>query len=173
MATKTRVKLNTRLLKTRLYNNVANEQTRRLVAYAQDEIIRLVESHAFYNRTMNLQDSYVWVVYYKGKKAGSGFYGNKSASGKSVLHEYTPAISVDVDGRALARKFVSTYTPEETSGWEIVFAAVAPYGAYLEGGFLFKGKRYQFDVMSQRYDAITRTLTPLCKVKFEVHQPKY
>ena len=173
MATKTRVRLNTKLLRKRLFDNVADEQTKRLIAYAQDEIIRLVESRAFNNRTANLQDSYVWAVYYKGKKNGSGFYGNKAASGKSVLHEYSPAISVDVDGRALARQFVSTYTPEETSGWEIVFAAVAPYGAYLEGGFMFKGKRYQFDVMSQRYDAITRTLSPLCKVKFEVHQPKY
>lgn len=173
MATKTRIRLNTKALKGRLMKNVEGEQTRRLIEYAKEEIVRLVESRAFDNRTANLQDSYVWAVYYDGKKRGHGFYGNKTAGSKSVLHEYSPSISEDVNGRELARKFVGTYKPEEMNGWEIVFAAVAPYGAYLEGGFKLHGKRYQFNVMSQRYDAIRRTLKPLCRVRFEVNQPKY
>jgi hypothetical protein len=177
MATKTRVKFNKKALARQMYNNIANEQTERLIAYAQKEIVRLVEmnlTNKFKNRTYNLQDSYVWAVYYKGKKAKHGFYGNKVAESKSILHEYSPSISVDVNGRALARKFVDQlYKPTETQGWEIVFAACAPYGAYLEGGFMFHGKRYQFDVMSQRYDHIKQALSPLCRVRFEVNQPKY
>lgn len=133
MATKTRVKFNKKALARQMYNNIADKQTERLIAFAESEIIRLVETRAFTNQTINLQDSYVWAVYYKGKKAKHGFYGNKMAKGKSILHEYSPSISVDVNGRALARKFVDQlYKPDETQGWEIVFAACAPYGAYLE-----------------------------------------
>lgn len=148
-------------------------QTNRLVRYAQQEIVELVNTHAFKNRTMNLQDSYLWIVYYNGKKVKSGFYGNKAATGKSVLHEWSPDIAVKVDGRELARKFIQGYKPTQAEGWEIVFAATAPYGAYLEGGFTLKGRRYQFDVLSQRYDYIKNALTPLCRVHMEVHQPKY
>lgn len=173
MATKTRVKFNKKALARKMYSNIADKQTERLIAFAESEIIRLVETRAFINQTFNLLDSYVWAVYYKGKKAKHGFYGNKMAKGKSILHEYSPSISVDVNGRALARKFVQIYKPDETQGWEIVFAACAPYGAYLEGGFMFHGKRYQFDVMSQRYDHIKQALSPLCRVRFEVNQPKY
>lgn len=173
MATKTRVKFNKKALARQMYNNIADKQTERLIAFAESEIIRLVETRAFTNQTINLQDSYVWAVYYNGKKAKHGYYGNKMAKGKSILHEYSPSISVDVNGRALARKFVQIYKPDETQGWEIVFAACAPYGAYLEGGFMFHGKRYQFDVMSQRYDHIRQSLSPLCRVRFEVNQPKY
>ena len=173
MATKTKVKFNKKALARQMYNNIADKQTERLIAFAESEIIRLVETRAFTNQTINLQDSYVWAVYYNGKKAKHGYYGNKMAKGKSILHEYSPSISVDVNGRSLARKFVQIYKPDETQGWEIVFAACAPYGAYLEGGFMFHGKRYQFDVMSQRYDHINKTLSPLCRVRFEVNQPKY
>ena len=156
-----------------MYSNIADKQTERLIAFAESEIIRLVETRAFTNQTINLQDSYVWAVYYNGTKAKHGYYGNKMANGKSILHEYSPSISVDVNGRALARKFVQIYKPDETQGWEIVFAAVAPYGAYMEEGYTFRGKHYQFDVMSQRYDHIKNDLSPLCKVTLEISTPKY
>lgn len=167
------MQFNKKALERQMYNYVADEQTKRLVEYAKQEIVRIATTGEFSNRTYNLIDSYVWVVFCNGKKKGSGYYGKKSASVNSVLHEYSPDISVDVNGRALAQKFVNEYQPAETKGWEIVFAAVAPYGAYLEGGFTFHGKRYQFNVMSQRYDEIKRTLTPLCHVTFHVNQPKY
>ena len=170
---KTRVRLNTALLRKRMLNRATRIQTDRLVRYAEQEIVQLVETHEFKNRTLNLQDSYLWVVYYNGKRVKSGYYGNKKAKSKSVLHEWSPEISVDVNGRELARKFISTYKPTETNGWEIVFAAAAPYGAYIEGGFTLKGRIYQFDVMSQRYDHIKNALTPLCRVHMEIHQPQY
>ena len=157
----------------KMFDNLSAKQTQRLINYAESEITRLVETHAFTNQTMNLQDSYVWIVYYNGKKAKHGYYSNKMAKSKSVLHEFSPSISVDVDGRALARKFAQTYTPDVTRGWEIVFAACAPYGAYLEGGFMLNGKKYQFDVLSQRYDEIKKVLSPYCNVRFEVNQPIY
>lgn len=169
----TKVKFNKKAVAKQMYNNIAKEQTNRLIAYAEGEIIELVKTHEFQNRTRNIEDSYVWAVYYNGKREKYGFYGNKTARSKSVLHEYSPSISVDVNGRQLARKFIQSYKPDETQGWEIVFAACAPYGAYLEGGFTFKGRYYQFDVMSQRYDLIKRALTPLCRVRFEVNQPLY
>lgn len=170
---KCKYKLNKNLLAKRMYNYVAAEQTDRLIAYAKREIVELVETHEFLNDTMNLQDSYVWMVYFNGKKAKHGFYANKAAKRKSVLHEFTPEYSVEVDGRALARDFVNKYKPTTTKGWEIVFAACAPYGAYLEGGFTLHGKRYQFNVMSQCYDDIRNTLSPLCKVTMEINPPRY
>ena len=149
-------------------------QTNRLVRYAQQEIVELVNTHAFKNRTMNLQDSYLWIVYYNGKKVKSGFYGNKAATGKSVLHEWSPDIAVKVDGRELARKFIQGYKPTQAEGWEIVFAATAPYGSYLEGGFWSRSHTWvQFDVMSQRYDHIINALTPLCHVRMEINRSHY
>ena len=173
MVTATKVRLNTELLRKRMMKRASEIQTERLVRYAQQEIVELVSTHAFKNRTMNLQDSYLWIVYYNGKKVKSGYYGNKTATRKSVLHEWSKGMKEDVNGRELARKFIESYKPTETSGWEIVFAAAAPYGAYLEGGFTLKGHRYQFDVMSQRYDHIKNALTPLCRVHMEIHQPQY
>ena len=69
MATKTMVKFNKKALARQMYNNIADKQTERLIAFAESEIIRLVETRAFTNQTINLQDSYVWAVYYNGKKA--------------------------------------------------------------------------------------------------------
>ena len=157
----------------KLYKRIAEEQTKRLIAYAQMEIGRIVESREFDDRTANLYDSYVWCVYYGGKRKGFGFYSNKQAHKKSLLHEYSPNNSVAVDGRKLANDFAKAYEPTEQQGWEIVFAACAPYGAYLEGGFTFHGRFYQFDVMSQRYDAIKQTLSPLCSVTMEINPPQY
>ena len=156
-----------------IYKRVAEEQTRRLIAYAEAELVNIVESHAFDNRTYNLSDSYVWCVYFGGKRKGFGTYGKKQAKKKSLLHEYSPEISVEVNGRKLANDFSKAYQPSLEKGWEIVFAACAPYGAYLEAGFMFHGKYYQFNVMSQRYDHIRQALSPLCKVTFEVNPPKY
>ena len=173
MAKKTSFKFNGKLFGSRLYKRIADEQTERLKAYAASEIVNIVLSKAFDDRTKNLADSYVWCVYFQGKRKGSGTYGKKGATKTSLLHEFSPEMSVPVDGRKAANEFVKAYKPTETSGWEIVFAACAPYGAYLEGGFTLHGKRYQFDVMSQRYDQIKNDLSPLCKVTFMVNPPKY
>ena len=170
---KTRFTFNGKLFGKRLYKQVAEEQTARLIEYAKEEIIRIVESKGFDNRTANLTDSYLWCVFFDGKRKGFGTYGRKQAKESSLLHEYSPDISVEVQGRKLANDFKNAYTPEDNKGWEIVFAAVAPYGAYLEEGFHLHGKRHQFDVLSQRYDHIKNALSPLCKVTLEIHTPKY
>ena len=170
---KTGYKFNGKVFGTRLYKRVASEQTDRLVAYAKEEIVRIVASKEFDNRTANLSDSYVWCVFFDGKRKGFGFYGRKQARERSFLHEYSASMREPVDGRKMAREFANTYTPSQDKGWEIVFAAVAPYGAYLEEGFTYRGKYYQFCVMSQRYDYIKDALSPLCKVTMEIHTPKY
>jgi hypothetical protein len=173
MATKTTFKFNGKAFGKAIYNRIAEEQTARLIAYAEEELVRIVESKKCDDRTYNLSDSYFWCVFFQGKRKGFGTYGRKKARKNSLLHEYTPMISVKVNGRALANEFGKSYEPQERQGWEIVFGAVAPYGAYLEEGFMFHGKRYQFDVMSQRYDHIKNALSPLCKVTLEIHTPKY
>ena len=170
---KARFKFNGKLFGTRLYKNVATEQTERLIAYAKEEIVRIVETKEFTNRTSNLADSYLWCVFFDGKRKGFGTYGRKQARKRSFLHEYSADMRTPVDGRKLANDFARTYTPSDDKGWEIVFAAVAPYGAYLEEGFTYRGKYYQFNVMSQRYDHIKDALSPLCKVTLEIHTPKY
>ena len=166
-------KFNGKLFGKRLYDRIAKEQTERLIEYAEEEIVHLVESKGFDNRTANLSDSYLWCVYQNGKRKGYGTYGRKQARKNSLLHEYSPSKSVPVNGRKLANDFARAYTPEESRGWEIVFAAVAPYGAYMAEGYTFRGKHYQFNVMSQRYDHIKNDLSPLCKVTLEISTPKY
>lgn len=173
MATKTRFKFNGKKFGKKILNRYAEEQTNRLIMYAQKELDRIVLSREFNDRTHNLADSYVWCVYYQGKRKGTGTYGNKQARTQSLLHEYSPEMRVPVNGRKIANEFAKSYKPQETKGWEIVFAACAPYGAYLEAGFTFHGKRYQFDVMAQRYDEIKNTLSPLCKVQLYVSPPQY
>lgn len=173
MAKGTTYKFNGKKFGDAVYKRLAKEQTNRLIMYAQTELDELILSREFDDRTRNLADSYIWCVYFQGKRKGFGTYGRKQASKNSLLHEYSPAISVPVNGRKLAAEFAKAYKPTETQGWEIVFAACAPYGAYLEAGFTFHGRRYQFDVMSQRYDIIKNTLSPLCKVKLYVSPPRY
>ena len=170
MAKKSKAQINTKQLEKAMLKRARAMQTARLIAYASEEIIRLAESHGFQNRTYNLQDSYVWCVYYNGKRVphGYGFYGRKMASKPSILHEYSPKdMQKEVKGRALAQAFAQSYKPQEQDGWEIVFAACAPYGAYLEL------RKVTFTVMSQRYDEIKNVLEPYCTVTFEINPPRY
>ena len=157
----------------RLFNRIAEEQTKRLIEFAETEIVNIVEKKSFDNETFNLSDSYVWCVFYNGKRKGFGTYGRKQARKSSLLHEYSPSISVPVKGRKLANDFARAYKPEQDKGWEIVFAATAPYGAYMEEGYTFRGKFYKFQVLSQRYDHIKNVLSPLCVVTLEIDTPKY
>ena len=173
MANNVSFKFNDKPFRKRVYDPIANEQTNRLIEYAKRELDEIVLSREFDDRTMNLADSYIWCVYFKGKRKGFGTYGRKRARKQSLLHEYSLDMSVPVDGRKLAREFADAYSPDETNGWEIVFAACAPYGAYLEAGVTFHGKRYQFDVLVQRYDHIKRALSPLGKVELHVSPPRY
>lgn len=173
MATKTRVKFNAKKYGKDVMKLVVEEQTRRLVAYAQEEIVAMVETKEFSNRTANAQDSYVWAVYYNGKKENHGFYDQKTATSPSYLHEWSKDKRERVNGRQAANAFLREYKPTTTNGWEIVFCAAAPYLGYLEGGFHIGSKYFLFNVISQRYDHIKAVLEPKCKVTFKFNPPKY
>jgi hypothetical protein len=68
---KTRFKFNDKNFRRKIYNPIAEEQTNRLIVYAQEELDRIVESSEFDDRTKNLVDSYLWCVYFKGVLKGS------------------------------------------------------------------------------------------------------
>lgn len=172
MAKESIVKFDDRKLKADMLREMSKEQTRLLIMYAADELARMVETHEYWNRTFNLEDSYVWAVFFNGKKQGIGFYSNKVATKNSILHEWGKKKSqVPVNGRRAAREFINSYH-SSTKGWEVVWAAAAPYGAYLEAGFRIpSGRKMQFDVISQRYDHIKRELEPKASVKFEITFP--
>jgi hypothetical protein len=63
-------KFNGKVFGKRLYDRIAKEQTERLIEYAEEEIVRIVETKGFDNRTANLSDSYLWCVYQNGKRKG-------------------------------------------------------------------------------------------------------
>jgi hypothetical protein len=149
------------------------EQTRLLAVYASEELGRMVLTHEYWNRTYNLEDSYVWAVYFNGKKKQHGFFTNKVATKNSYLHEWGKKESrVPVNGRRCATEFINSYVPSTTKGWEVIWAAAAPYGAYLEAGFrLPSGRRIQFDVISQRYDHIKHDLGSKVSVRLEITFP--
>lgn len=170
---KTVVKFNAKALAKQIRDVIVPEQTRRLIEYAKEELNAMVESREFYNRTANAQDSYVWAVYYNGKRKGKGFYDPKTATTSSYLHEWSAERKERVNGRKAANAFLRSYQPSVSEGWEIVWCAAAPYLGYHEGGFHIGSKYFHFNVMSQRYDHIKNTLEPKCKVTFSVNPPKY
>lgn len=181
MATKTKVKFNASKLQKAMMKKVVKVQTERLIAYAQDEIVKmgneLLEKMRGKpsDRTHNMLNSLVWAVYYGGKEAKHGYYHSSSSTkGKAFLHEIGQD-PIPVNGRELARQFLDTYQPRERNGWEIVWGVLAPYYAYWEKGHenIFYGKFVKFDMMTQRYDHIKNTLGSIAKVTIDVNVPKY
>lgn len=175
MATQSRLSFNKHLYQQRVMKHVVDEQTARLVAYAKDELVKMVATKQLGNDTKNLQDSIVWAVYYNGKRVpnGFGFFGNKEATENSFLHAYSSHPQA-VNGRALARQFLNEYNPSTTKGWEIVWAVCAPYAAYWEGGHVNppKSGRIRYArVILQRYDHIRHALTAKTKTTFAIHRP--
>lgn len=141
---------------------LVNEQTARLIEYAKKEIVAMANTHRFTNRTYNLEDSFVWSVYYNGKSKGNGYYGAKQATTNAVFH------GKKINGRKLANEFARGYKPID-KGWEIVWAATTPYAPILETGV---GERARiFEVISQRYDHIRAALAPHCHVTLTI--PEY
>ena len=57
---KSRYKFNGKKFGNSLYKRIADEQTNRLIAYAQEELDEIVLSREFDDRTRNLADSYIW-----------------------------------------------------------------------------------------------------------------
>lgn len=131
-----------------LFEQLAERQTERLCEYAPEALEKAYANRDFQNDTMNLADSYVWAVYYKGKLAESGYlWESATATKPSKYHRQ------DVDGRKLADEFVSKYTPRSLRGWDMVIAATTPYAPILEKGNTGNPAR-KFMVISAVYDDI-------------------
>lgn len=185
MATKTLVKFETGKFKRELFKNLVEDQTHRLVNYAMEEIKNIGNQIQTYNSrnhmddTGNLLDSLCWGVSYNGKLVDYGFYRDKQASRESWLHAFSER-AVAVNGRDLAEEYIKKYGASYTNGWKIFWGILAPYWGYWEKGFTMKvrgkqvgeGKLY-FPVMTQRYDAIKRVLTPPMTKRLHIGVNKY
>lgn len=152
------------------------EQTRRLVNYAAQEIIKIGNNMRMED-TGNLLDSLCWGVWFNGSLAKYGFYRQQEAEYDSYLHEISPEPPrQSVNGRNLAQIFLSEYQPVQRKGWEVVWAATAPYYAYWEQGHenVFLGGQFvQFSTMAERYDKIKGKLEPKARVQFLIEVPVY
>ena len=120
------------------------EQTKRLLEYAPKMLNQAYNERTFSNDTFNLADSYVWVVYYKGVPQGSGYLWNNRVATLDADYHHTK-----INGRQLAQEFAYKYQPS-SNGWEVVWAATAPYSMCLESGT----SRGQFYVITSIYDKI-------------------
>ena len=121
-------------------------QTQMLLDYAPKMLQRAYDERTFKNRTWNLADSYIWVVYYEGAVKGSGYLWNAKVATKNANYKGN-----SVDGRALAQSFVDSYSPN-MNGWSLVFAATTPYASDLENG---TATRRKFYVITTIYDEVT------------------
>mgnify|MGYP003407334765 FL=1 len=133
---------------------MAEEQTKRLLEYAPKMLNLAYNERTFRNDTFNLADSYVWVVYYNGVPQGSGYLWNGRVATQDANYHHTK-----VNGRVLAQAFVTRYV-SNTKGWEVVWAATAPYSTYLESGT----SRGRFYVITSIYDKIVSDFNGNAKV---------
>lgn len=194
---KTKVKFNVNALREELTKNLVEEQTRRLIMYAEEKIKEIGDKINSYpranhmDRTGNLLNSLCWGVAYDNDLKASGFYRNASSTKLSYLHErYEESKAYPVDGHAEAEKYIRMYGKLGSGGgtWRVWFAVLAPYWGYWEEGFTMvhggydpEGKRWRkfrgasfmrFAVMSQFYDKVTQELKP-AKVTYKTSSPKY
>ena len=186
----------TKQLQKELTDYWVGEQTARLISYAQDEIKKLGDKISSYpnanhmDRTGNLLNSLCWCVAYDGERKGSGFYreavthtrinkwGQERGMGtqggtSSYLHEYFPNDMEEVNGRQMAEEYIGSYNGK-SGKWTVVFAVLAPYWGYWEGGFthIMTGRRMQFQVMTHIFDDVRMELKP-AKTHLTVYRPKY
>ena len=133
---------------------MAEEQTKRLLKYAPKMLNMAYNERTFRNDTFNLADSYVWVVYYNGVPQGSGYLWNGRVATQDANYHHTK-----VNGRVLAQAFVTRYV-SNTKGWEVVWAATAPYSTYLESGT----SRGRFYVITSIYVKIVSDFNGNAKV---------
>lgn len=175
MAGKTRVRFDRKALIRNMFKRLEKEQTKRFLAYAKEKIAEIGREFQAWDDTGNLLNSLCWVVFYNGRRKGFGFYDAPSATEDSYLHELSkPPLKQAVDGKNLARHFVSSYRPSIDVGWEVAFAVTAPYWGYWEEGHenILLGQHVQFAIMAEQYDAMSKELSP-AKVSFEKYVPKY
>ena len=187
MATKTRVKFNSDKWADSVRKLLIEEQTRKLIAYAKAEIVKIGNKIITYHsknhmdRNGHLLNSLCWGVMYNGEVKESGFYREAVDRGMSFLHEFTPESATEVNGRAKAQAFIDQQ--QGGTGWRIFFAILADYWGYWEGGFRMKSgggdsgiprstRFLKFSVMSQFFDEVRMDLKPT-KVSLTVYVPKY
>lgn len=185
------VKFNASALKSVILNNLVQEQTNRLIDYAEKTIIEIGNTIKSYHsanhmdRTGNLLNSLCWGVAYNNELKASGFYRNANSTKLSYLHErYEERYAYPVDGHAEAERYIRQYGKLGSGGgcWRVWFAILAPYWGYWEEGFTMRSggngsiprssKFLQFAVMSHFYDSIGKDLKP-AKVTIKVHVEKY
>lgn len=167
-------------LSTRLFNYYAEEQTKRLIDYAQKIIKNIGDAIQQYHSKNhmdikgNLLDSLCWGVSFKGELKASGFYRNQKATELSYLHEWSDHDHwFPVGGHTLAANFIRQMGDLYYKGWRVFFAVLAPYWGYWEKGFKLRLKtpnyqeedavNYRFmkwAVMTEFYDKVTNDLKP-------------
>ena len=178
MATKTKVKFNAKAWGKSVLDMLVKTNTDRLIAYAEKRIQIIGASIEGYNsrnhmdRTGNLLDSLCWFVLYNGGLKKYGLYRSPEAVEESHLHEWSKPMGESVNGHVRALSFIKSYTPTTTSGWEVVFAVLAPYWGYWEKGHVNvrSGQVQKWQVMTQQYDVVTQDLAPM-KVTFHNYVP--
>jgi hypothetical protein len=174
-----------------------DEQSKRLVEYAEQRIMMLGETISMYHSrhnmddTGNLLDSLCWGVTYEGSYVGKGFYRPQTATQSSVLHEWSRnwggeffdkrrkewrEVNIldlpEIWGHKMAEDFLKKQEKKNPKGWSIFFAILAPYWGYWEKGFTVKGTGWgerfvQFAVMTQFCDHVRQDLNP-AKIRFHV-----
>lgn len=181
---------NAKALSEQIMAKAVEEQTRRLIEYAENKIKEIGDKINSYNsrnhmdRTGNLLNSLCWGVAYSGELKASGFYRNAQSVKISYLHEWSTEYSAfPVDGHSLAAEFIERYGATSWKGrWRVFFAILAPYWGFWEEGFTLIhgiaadwGKQYRgatfkkFAVMTETYDQVKKDLKP-AKVSFRITQ---
>lgn len=179
-----RVKFNADQLRKRLTKYWIEEQTKRLVEYADKQIrligdaIQMYHSSNHMDRTGNLLDSLCYVVSYDGKLKGSGFYRAQKASENSYVHElYSDDYRemFPVHGHELAKMFIQEHGHKSGDNqWVVYFAILAPYWGYWEMGHhnVLTHNYEKFAVMANFYDKLNADLRP-DEIKFTKSRPSY
>lgn len=184
-----------------IHDEVVEEQTSRLIAYAMETVqqigdkMRMFDSKNNLDRTGNLLRSLCWGVSFDGKMKASGFYeGAGGSKGISYLHEFSGNDAISVDGRKLADDYIEAQKGKGNSkGWRMFVAVLAPYWGYWEEGFTMKigghevygddtrratqtipysTRYFRYNVMAQTWDVVRKDLKP-AKTNITVYVPKY
>lgn len=135
-------------VKKKLFDENVEIRTKALIKYAKETLRKAYNESEYKNRTLNLKDSYVWIVFFHGKRIDYGFLTDMSEASVPVYRK-----GESIEGRKEAEKFIKNYT-STYKGWEVVFAATTIYGAYLETGV----NRTKYVVISSIFDDVQRDL---------------
>lgn len=129
----------------KLFDNGVKIKTKSLIKYAKETLKKAYSESEYTNRTLNLKDSYVWGVYFNGKRIDYGFL---TIDPQADVRKKRTGDDELISGREEAQKFIDSYTPNSV-GWEVVFAATIYYGMYLE---MSRSGGRQYLVISSIFD---------------------